>query len=234
MAGNVAPNIVNDDSLLFYLDTVNIKSYVNGSTTWRDISKAGNNGTLVNSPAFSSANGGSIVFDGTDDYCNIPISAVPTGSQATVSFWTKFNVTQASSIFSAYNSAGQRQINIHLTWSDSVAYWDCGASGGTYDRINSSTLTTAQKTGWHNWVFTKDAITGTMVIYLDGISLASGTGKTNTIGTISTASKRCAIASFDDTMYYSGNISSMLLYNRVLSTTEITQNFNATKTRFGL
>ena len=234
MAGNVAPNIVNDDSLLFYLDTVNIKSYVNGSTTWRDISKAGNNGTLVNSPAFSSANGGSIVFDGTDDYCNIPISAVPTGSQATVSFWTKFNVTQASSIFSAYNSAGQRQINIHLTWSDSVAYWDCGATGGTYDRINSSTLTTAQKTGWHNWVFTKDAITGTMVIYLDGISLASGTGKTNTIGTISTASKRCAIASFDDTMYYSGNISSMLLYNRVLSTTEITQNFNATKTRFGL
>lgn len=234
MAGNVAPNIVNDDSLLFYLDTVNIKSYVNGSTTWRDISKAGNNGTLVNSPAFSSANGGSIVFDGTDDYCNIPISAVPTGSQATVSFWTKFNVTQASSIFSAYNSAGQRQINIHLTWSDSVAYWDCGATGGTYDRINSSTLTTAQKTGWHNWVFTKDATAGTMVIYLDGISLASGTGKTNTIGTISTASKRCAIASFDDTMYYSGNISSMLLYNRVLSTTEITQNFNATKTRFGL
>ena len=234
MAGNVAPNIVNDDSLLFYLDTVNIKSYVNGSTTWRDISKAGNNGTLVNSPAFSSANGGSIVFDGTDDYCNIPISAVPTGSQATVSFWTKFNVTQASSIFSAYNSAGQRQINIHLTWSDSVAYWDCGASGGTYDRINSSTLTTAQKTGWHNWVFTKDAITGTMVIYLDGISLASGTGKTNTIGTISTASKRCAIASFDDTMYYSGNISSMLLYNRVLSTTEILQNYNAHKSRYGL
>ena len=234
MAGNVAPNIVNDDSLLFYLDTVNTKSYVSGSTTWRDISKGGNNGTLVNGPTFSSANGGSIVFDGTDDYCNIPISAVPTGSQATVSFWTKFNVTQASSIFSAYNSAGQRQINIHLTWSDSVAYWDCGATGGTYDRINSSTLTTAQKTGWHNWVFTKDATAGTMVIYLDGISLASGTGKTNTIGTISTASKRCAIASFDDTMYYSGNISSMLLYNRALSATEITQNFNTHKSRFGL
>ena len=234
MAGNVAPNIVNDDSLLFYLDTVNTKSYVSGSTTWRDISKGGNNGTLVNGPTFSSANGGSIVFDGTDDYCNIPISAVPTGSQATVSFWTKFNVTQASSIFSAYNSAGQRQINIHLTWSDSIAYWDCGATGGTYDRINSSTLTTAQKTGWHNWVFTKDATAGTMVIYLDGISLASGTGKTNTIGTISTASKRCAIASFDDTMYYSGNISSMLLYNRALSATEITQNFNTHKSRFGL
>ena len=234
MSFNYSPKVVNDNSLLFYLDAVNTKSYVSGSTTWTDISKGGNNGTLVNGPAFNSANGGSIVFDGTDDYCNIPISAVPTGSQATVSFWTKFNVTQASSIFSAYNSAGQRQINIHLTWSDSVAYWDCGASGGTYDRINSSTLTTAQKTGWHNWVFTKDAITGTMVIYLDGISLASGTGKTNTIGTISTASKRCAIASFDDTMYYSGNISSMLLYNRVLSTTEILQNYNAHKSRYGL
>ena len=234
MSFNYSPKIVNDSSLLFYLDAVNTKSYVSGSTTWTDISKGGNTGTLVNGPSFSSANGGSIVFDGTDDYCNVPISAVPTGNQITVSFWTKFNVTQASSIFSAYNSAGQRQINIHLTWSDSIAYWDCGATGGTYDRINSSTLTTAQKTGWHNWVFTKDATAGTMVIYLDGISLASGTGKTNTIGTISTASKRCAIASFDDTMYYSGNISSMLLYNRALSATEITQNFNTHKSRFGL
>lgn len=234
MSFNYSPKIVNDSSLLFYLDAVNTKSYVSGSTTWTDISKGGNTGTLVNGPSFSSANGGSIVFDGTDDYCNVPISAVPTGNQATVSFWTKFNVTQVSSIFSAYNSAGQRQINIHLTWSDSIAYWDCGATGGTYDRINSSTLTTAQKTGWHNWVFTKDATAGTMVIYLDGISLASGTGKTNTIGTISTASKRCAIASFDDTMYYSGNISSMLLYNRALSATEITQNFNTHKSRFGL
>ena len=234
MSFNYSPKIVNDSSLLFYLDAVNTKSYVSGSTTWTDISKGGNTGTLVNGPSFSSANGGSIIFDGTDDYCNVPISAVPTGNQATVSFWTKFNVTQASSIFSAYNSAGQRQINIHLTWSDSIAYWDCGATGGTYDRINSSTLTTAQKTGWHNWVFTKDATAGTMVIYLDGISLASGTGKTNTIGTISTASKRCAIASFDDTMYYSGNISSMLLYNRALSATEITQNFNTHKSRFGL
>ena len=234
MSFNFSPKIVNDSSLLFYLDAVNTKSYVSGSTTWTDISKGGNNGTLVNGPTFSSADGGSIVFDGTDDYCNVPIPAVPTGNQATVSFWTKFNVTQASSIFSAYNSAGQRQINIHLTWSDSIVYWDCGASGSTYDRINSSTLTTAQKTGWHNWVFTKDAITGTMVIYLDSISLASGTGKTNTIGAISTASKRCAIASFDDTLYYSGNISSMLLYNRVLSTTEITQNYNTHKSRYGL
>ena len=234
MSFNFSPKIVNDSSLLFYLDAVNTKSYVSGSTTWTDISKGGNNGTLVNGPTFSSADGGNIVFDGTDDYCNVPIPAVPTGNQATVSFWTKFNVTQASSIFSAYNSAGQRQINIHLTWSDSIVYWDCGASGGTYDRINSSTLTTAQKTGWHNWVFTKDAITGTMVIYLDSISLASGTGKTNTIGAISTASKRCAIASFDDTLYYSGNISSMLLYNRVLSTTEITQNYNTHKSRYGL
>ena len=233
MAFNFSPKVVTD-GLVLYLDAANTKSYPGSGTTWTDVSRGGNNGTLVNGPSFSSANGGSIVFDGTDDYCNVPISAVPTGNQITVSFWTKFNVTQVSSIFSAYNSAGQRQINIHLTWSDSIVYWDCGASGGTYDRINSSTLTVAQKTGWHNWVFTKNATAGTMVIYLDGISLASGTGKTNTIGAISTASKRCSIASFDDTLYYSGNISSMLLYNRALNQSEIQQNYNGTKGRYGL
>jgi len=233
MAFNYSPKIVTD-GLVLALDAANTRSYPSTGTTWTDLSRGGNNGTLVNGPTFNTESGGNIVFDGTNDYCNIPIPAVPTGSQATVSFWTKFNITQASSIFSAYNSAGQRQINIHLTWSDSIVYWDCGASGGTYDRINSSTLTIAQKTGWHNWIFTKNATTGTMVIYLDGISLVSGTGKTNTIGVISTASKRCAIASFDDTLYYSGNISSMLLYNRALSATEVLQNYNATKTRFGL
>ena len=66
MAFNYSPKIVTD-GLVLYLDAANPNSYVSGSTSWRDISRGGNNGTLVNGPTFNSANGGSIVFDGVDD-----------------------------------------------------------------------------------------------------------------------------------------------------------------------
>jgi hypothetical protein len=60
-------NIITD-GLVLYLDAANTKSIVSGSTTWNDLSRSGNNGTLVNGPTFNSGNGGSIVFDGLDDY----------------------------------------------------------------------------------------------------------------------------------------------------------------------
>jgi hypothetical protein len=69
MAFNYSPKVVTD-GLVLYLDAANPNSYVSGSTTWRDISRGGSNGTLINGPTYSSANGGSIVFDGTNDYVN--------------------------------------------------------------------------------------------------------------------------------------------------------------------
>lgn len=234
MSFRYSPKIITD-GLVFYLDAANSNSFVNGSTVWNDLSTYTNNSTLVNAPTFDSSNSGSLLFDGTNEYSNVPINAVPTGNQITISCWTKFNVIQSSSIFSAFNSSGDRQINIHLPWSDSVVYWDCGAVGGTYDRINTSELTVTQKTGWHHWSFTKNATTGSMFIYLDGVIIASGTSKTATIGTISTNIYPCAIAYFGSAtpLYYSGNIANMMFYNRALSATEVLQNYNTMKSRFG-
>ena len=62
-----SPSIVTN-GLVLALDAANRKSYPGTGTTWTDISGNGNSGTLVNGPTYSSANGGSIVFDGTNDY----------------------------------------------------------------------------------------------------------------------------------------------------------------------
>jgi hypothetical protein len=67
-----SPKIVTD-GLVLALDAGNVKSYASGSTTWLDKSGRGNNGTLINGPTFNSGNGGSIVFDGVDDYCLLPV-----------------------------------------------------------------------------------------------------------------------------------------------------------------
>jgi len=61
------PNIVTD-GLVFAVDAANPSSYVSGSTIWKDQTVNQNDGTLTNGPTFDSGNGGSIVFDGVDDY----------------------------------------------------------------------------------------------------------------------------------------------------------------------
>ena len=64
-----SPNIVTD-VLVLCLDAANRRSYPGSGNSWLDLSGNGNNGTLTNGPTYSSANGGSLVFDGVDDYVN--------------------------------------------------------------------------------------------------------------------------------------------------------------------
>ena len=62
-----SPSLVMN-GLVLALDAANPKSYPGSGTTWTDLSGRGNTGTLTNGPTYSSANGGSLVFDGTNDY----------------------------------------------------------------------------------------------------------------------------------------------------------------------
>jgi hypothetical protein len=85
------PNIV-VDGLVLYLDAANQYSYVSGSTAWNDLSRSNNNGTLINGPTFNSANGGSIVFDGIDDYVSF-VSNPSLTNQITVEVWIQLSST---------------------------------------------------------------------------------------------------------------------------------------------
>ena len=75
MSAYSGPEIAND-GLVLALDAANPRSYPGSGTTWTDLSGNGNNGTLVNVPTYSNANGGSIVFDGVDDYVSGSISTI--------------------------------------------------------------------------------------------------------------------------------------------------------------
>lgn len=204
------------------------------SSSWSDLSGNGNTATLVASPTFTTSGGGAITFNpsGTGQYANIPVAAIPSGgNQVSISCWINLGnpaTPPAASVFSCSDSVGNRIINIHLPWNDSIVYWDAGNSGGTYDRINTSTLSLAQKTDWHHWAFTKNATTGTMAIYLDGVSIATGTGKTLALGTASTATVPCAIANFQGTANWNGSVGSFEIYNVALTATQVAQNYSAT------
>ena len=226
------PNVITN-SLVFSYDIANSKSYTNGALTLNSLGLTQTSGSILNGPTYNSANGGSLVFDGTNDYVKLDPSTIPTGNEITIGIWSYGVNLVPGSIFAASNGS-DRTINIHLPWNNNVVYWDCGNDGANYDRVNTSTLSSIQwQNSWHYWVFTKNTTAGTMGIYLDGNLNTSGTSKTRTIKTSLTASIGAFILS--PTSYYqSARVAKLDVYNRALTATEILQNYNTTKTRFGL
>ena len=104
--------------------------------------------------------------------------------EITVSFWCygdPNNLPVNSSIFEGSDASNQRQINVHLPWSNSRVYWDCGNDGGGYDRIEKDANPEDFAGKWNHWAFTKNAATGEMRMFLNGQLWHSGAGKTKPI-----------------------------------------------------
>ena len=93
MSFSYSPKIVTN-GLILYLDAANANSFVSGSTIWNDLSRGGYNGVLTNGPTFNSGNGGSIVFDGINDYISIAGGGGLSGaSNGTIDIWVKWICT---------------------------------------------------------------------------------------------------------------------------------------------
>jgi hypothetical protein len=223
------PRVVTN-GLVYYIDAANPRSYSGSGNTAYELRSSGIGGTLVNGTGFGTTNNGYFIFDGANDYIQVPVSYIPSGNEVSVCLWNFGTTAQTSSVFSAFSADESRTINIHLPWNDNVVYWDAGFSAGTYDRINTATLTNTQWQGWHYWAFIKNATTGVMELYLDGVLNVSGTSKTRTMPSPSQAFiGRFQISS---PLYHVGRVSLLHLYNRALTAQEVLQNYNATKKRY--
>ncbi len=125
-----------------------------------------------------------IEFNGIEPV-KLPVSGMKQiDKQITVSFWSKGNETalpKNTSVFTAEDQSKNRQLNVHLPWSNSRIYWDCGNDGTGYDRIDKATVPAEFEGVWNHWAFTKNSTTGSMKIYLNGVLWHSGTGKTRPI-----------------------------------------------------
>ena len=101
--------------------------------------------------------------------------------EITVSFWAYGDpalLPANTQVFDATDSAGRRQANVHLPWSSSEVYWDCGNDGSGYDRISTAVSAADFEGKWSHWAFTKNTTTGIMNIFLNGQLFLSGTGNT--------------------------------------------------------
>lgn len=218
------------NGLVLHLDAANPNSYRSGSTTWNDLSGNRNNGTLINGPGYSSANFGSITFDGVNDYValteNISLNLYP----ITLAVWIKY--TKAGELINKYQSGAINGYRIAITTtgidlyyfidgSNYVLGYDTGQGGAlTQDMFYYVTVTVGssgatvyrngQQVGTRAWLGTQGAPTTSQAPSLGRYPGASGFNA------------------------FSGSMFSAQIYNRALSATEVLQNYNALKSRYGL
>ena len=231
MAFNYSPKIVNDSSLVLCLDAANTKSYVSGSTTWSDLSRSRNNGTLVNGPTFSSINNGSIVFDGVDDYVSCGTFTGLGSSNRTLSTWFKIISLSASGkkrivTFPADDSAIDTPA-FAIGYGTTLTSLEVGFGGIPYNGY--LTLAAFTLNTWIN--LTLSITSNTMSVYTNGtyINQATNTGTVgaNPIGYIGRYNANYG-------QYGNINVAQVQVYNRALTAQEVLQNYNATKSRYGL
>ena len=219
-----SPRIVTD-GLVLALDAGNTKSYPGSGTAWTDLSGNGNNGTLTNGPTFDSGNGGSIVFDGTDDEVdNFSSSDFAAGTDNfSFSVWIRRNGPQIG-------GAGIISVSGSANWEFRVVEgldMRIRASGVVlnYSSVDLPDLT------WTNMSFVREG-TGTnqSKLYVDGKLKASASNfTTNIAGTDFVIGKDRTGNDF-----FGGNISIVKYYNRALTAAEVQQNFNAFRGRYGI
>jgi hypothetical protein len=228
------------DGLVMALDAGNLVSYPGSGTSWRDLTSNANNVTLVNGPTFNSNNGGSIVLDGTDDY--IVSSNLPTNSPLsfsdgnfTIEHWIRITAYEPSTYFgltnmimskgpaSTYNYATQ------VTNSTTLSFIHRDNSEGlVFLNFTVPTLT-------NNITQIVFSITLTQVsLYLNGMLSETKNLTGNPITPYSYDELVIGGMYSTSNTNFTGNMYIHRIYNKPLSNNEVSQNYNATKARFGL
>ena len=212
------------NGLVLNLDASNASSYPGSGTTWTNLSGAGNNGTLVNGVGYNSNNGGSLVFDGSNDYIDIGIST--SSGARTFSIWLKSTQTGDAVFFSFGNNDWSNNIGI-ANWGNNLILFGSNNNANLFD--SQSLIRTGN---WVNVVITQsDSTNATIISYING---SVGTQRTGVTGIAYSGTTNNIGRRNDNAVYFSGNIAHALIYNRALSASEVLQNYNVTKTRFGL
>lgn len=226
---NYTGNIVTQ-GLVLNLDAAKTDSYPGTGTTWRDLSGFGNNGTLTNGPTFSGVGKqAAIVFDGADDFVEVTSPSTNLFSNLssfTVSFWLKETSFDGNGSV-LISSAGTN--NLFLQIQSNAAYIGVLGSSNNFLTLNIS-LSSLTLNKISNMVWVKDE--NTSYFYLNNNKYTfPGVSNFNFIG----SNTKFNIGKYvTNSFEFTGNIYNTQTYNRALTPSEITQNFNALRGRYGI
>ena len=212
------PTVVTN-GLVLALDAGDRNSYVSGSTTWFDLAGS-NNGTLVNGPTFNTGSGGSIVFDRVNDYATV--SYTQPAQDSTTSFTWALWIYLPSGNPNNHVIFGNRFGPVNLKFTKiTPTYWENYPNAQLYYPIPTNQ--------WINICVVKNQINYTY--YANATQQASSTS-TQTMPENAIYIGADAYSGVEEPTNV--RVATALIYNRALSASEVLQNYNATKGRFGL
>lgn len=231
-AGVPAASVITTNLLVYY-DAGNSSSYSGSGTSWYDLSGNGKTATLTNGPTYTSSDGGAIQFDGTNDYVVVPQFNDST-SDFTIEAWVRTATIGADNktIWGHHTSGYGPRIEI---------------DGSTYGHNRQIRFLHGTNTAWY---WTED-YTGSIISDNAWYHIAatwSGTGdnyariyvnstEENSAyhsGTYATSLNAVPSIGSSAGQYWPGRVAIVRFYTAALSATEVAQNYNAEKSRFGM
>jgi hypothetical protein len=244
------PDLI-QDGLVLSFDASDRNSYVSGSTTCISLINT-YSGSLVNGTGFIPSNGGVFSFDGVDD--QITVTPFTRTGNFTISSWVKFNTTSSNSNIRQYIYTQQQNPPSSGSWYSYQQTQGLILAGNflilqyfnpalinqpyVYNTANAPygsdfaaiTASIVSPNTWYMITGTGDS-TGAR-LYINGVQTAY-----NPTASLGTVVNQAFIGRRGDAQgndYLGGNVAVVLEYNRALTQTEILQNYNAQKSKFGL
>ena len=224
------PDIITD-GLVFAVDAGSTRSYPGSGTTGTDLIKS-ESIDLQNGVAFSSANGGSWEFDGTDDYIDLPDSLITDlngGTEASLCIWIKNDTT-----VNGVSTSGIIQLSAYNNGNGSLWFYN---NGYTYldifrtDRVSTVFANNTEVgTNWNLLTITTTPGTNGWKCYMNGVLKKQVTGQ-NTVS-VSNIQGGLTLGRNNSSRYTNGKIAACQIYDRALTAAEVLQNYNAQKNRF--
>ncbi len=241
-----------DSGTVMYLDAGNTSSYPRTGTTWRDISGLARNadmnaatpssrflGTTSTSciaPSFSPENLGVLNFTSAQKQCAVT-PALGLYPNYTLQVWIKRNGTPVdwTAIVSNPWSGNGQQLNFSVFWYGSKL--TAGVFDGTnWNYAHGTDFANALAVPDLTWVLATVTFNGSTIklsIDRDGATQTSISAAASISWSLANLDSTLAIGRrWDSNDFFNGSIASLRIYNRVLTSSEISQNFNATKGRF--
>ena len=206
------------DGLLMFVDAANINSYPGTGTTWYDISGNGNHMTIVNGVGFSKANSGIMQLDGTNDYIELPSFNISTTNHTIIGASRYAGAGSRGRIFSSYSN---NWLMGH--WSGYIKAYHPG------NWVASPVV--LQTTEWLMHTVVENYSSDLWTYYCNGTQIASNNSGSEGPNGLSFGNWRQGGVGLE---LSTAEISFFMVYNRLLTTEEINQNYNALKGRFNL
>lgn len=219
-------NPIFTDGLVLYYDAGNVVSYQGSGTVVADLSGNKNTGVLTNGPTYTSVGSSSyFTLDGTNDFIASTVDTSLFTTNATMVIWLKNDeATPGSTTNTGFIGFGSGGNEDHYPWVDGTAYLATFRNGRTGSIPLSASVT---RTNIHMVAVTSSS--SEWKLYQNAVLQY----KTSSSGSVTMTNTRIGY-SISQSYNYKGRVYSFMLYNRVLSPSELFHIYQSNRGRYGV